>query len=410
MLVLSGENSSVTGESSITVQGNSYYFDSWESPIDSDEDGATLLGDAWGSLLIESSYLDRADFTLQQIESPSDGDGNGDGDGDGETPSDEAPTHHWVFVGGSFDDLSQVVETGGYLASGSYQTTAGTAADRHAETRQLDSPISGSIAISGNHHSSITLDASGTLTADEILWETGSLHIYESSDSLSTINASGTIAAGGLTGTIAYYDHQQTDFLRDLTFDLTSPTLPAIGHGHDLVLSDTRYDQLASGTIQWDDMSGTQWAEIKEHAFLSISVDYIWLDGELLTDQEGSEGDGGGDPEGDGEGNSLGGWQTTTADLVLTVDSSFDIGYDVGNYVTRDGLSGTSEEQAFQRGVDFTSLSIAVTPEAAQTQTHLRTMPRCHRVYHDLLAGDHSLSSTNSEASGPATRSPRLTS
>jgi len=382
VLVLTGDDYTLTGVSSIAAQGDGFYFESWGSPLDSDDDEITLTGNAWGTLLIDYSYNDHFDFDLQPIPAGDGGDGDGGdgeffgdgddesgGDGTSEGPSQDAPTHHWVFIGGSFDDFSRFASTGGYHGTGTYNTTAGIAAAADGETRSLDTPISGTVAIGGNHQSSITLNAKGTITPDEIAWDVGTLHLFASSDSFSMINASGTINDGALTGTINFYEHQQTKFVRDLTFDLTTPDLPATGTGHDFVLSDTQYDQVASGSIGLNDMSGTQWAQVQDHSYLLISVDYIWTNGDPSAggDETGDDDepeDDAGDENNKDDGN-LAGWQVTTADFIVTIDSSFDIGYDVSGFVTRDGLSGISAEKASQSGVGFTLLVMEIRPKAA---------------------------------------------
>ncbi|HBJ38220.1 MAG TPA: hypothetical protein DDZ51_26395, partial [Planctomycetaceae bacterium] len=376
VLVLIGDDYTLSGASAITAQGDGYFFESWAAPLDSDDEEIAVSGNAMGTLLISYSFNDHFDFDLQPIPASKAGEGDdedgeffndGGEDTEADATSDDdsqvASTHQWAFVGGSFDDVSQFVSTGGYQGSGTFNTTAGTAPDRDGQTRSLDTPVSGSVSLGGNHRSSIILNAQGTFTSDAVVWNVGTLELFASSDSFSIIHASGNIQDGLLSGAITYYDNQQTNFLRDLTFDLTAADLPATGHGHDFVLSDTQFDQVANGSVHWDTMAGVQWANLSDHSYLLISVNYKWANGEI-NDRAAEPGD---DNQyySDEADEDTAGWQVTTADFVLTLNSSFDIGYDVNGLDTRDGLHGTVTEKAYQSGADGSTVVLKVRPKAA---------------------------------------------
>lgn len=433
-LVAEGDDHLLTGDFSVTAFGHDFYEDSWQASIDSDEDGITLVGESWGSFILDDSYHVHFDFEVQPVDQQDDGDDGAPDDPDLEPESDaeEDPLpYQWVFVSGSFDFDLQISDSAGYQADGTYQSTAGVAADPDGGSRQLHVPISGTIQVGGNDVASITFSAAGTLTADDVQYDHGTLHLIASSDDFVTIDASGTISSDGLNGQITLYDHFESDYLRQVSFDLTDPDAPGVGHGHDYVLVDTQFDQTAVGTIDIGELSGDQWADVTDHFFLEISVDYEWSDdldassddddshdeepgdGEDPADDDPENDDPDDGPSGDGDQDetddaaTTSGWVSTAASLLLIADNDFDIGYDVTGTIEQDGLEGQASQHAYETGFGFTELEIDVSEDKSEDYfsfSFIQSFENHFEAGHDL-SGDYTsepLSPSEAVLSGTA--------
>ncbi len=357
-IVLDGEDVDISGNSSITASGNYFYDFTWSKPLVIDDATSHITGTTGGSVTQSDHYADFIEFQIGLIPPATPESTEPPVAPPVEPPAE--PTYGWLLIGGTFDDFSESIVKSHYDGSGTYTTTGGSGpAPGGGAGVALNTPITGTISLGGKTKSSITYIASGSFDAVSVTLDIGSLNFHESADSFVDIIASGPINSGGLTGSITIADHFKTDTLRDITFDLTDENLAATGFGHDYVMSDTKFDQLATGTLTSGDLSGSQWANLHDHAFTEIDAHYIWSNGDAQTEAD---------------------WITTTATFTIINDSFSDIGYDISGIVTRDDMTGIATDYAKDTDSNFLKIVITSGTVVEPSFEFISVMEVAHKV------------------------------
>ncbi len=307
-------NWTLSGTANSHDYGNSLYIDTWSAPYSVDDETTDLTGTTSGFTKVNSNYDNSIDFEIALDDSES-------------APED---SYVWNVIGGSILDSFNFTDTTSYNGSGTYSTTAGVGQADEGSQEDLETPISGSITLSGTSTDKYWETYDGTINQDgEVDWTTAEIGTqFDASDTFHR-DADGVIS-GSMTGTITLVDDSFVSSHQLLTIDLI-PDQPVItGESNSTDQSSSSYVQTATGSRTIDDLTGTQHANISDVSSNNSFVGLTWEDS-IEND----------------EGEAVGGWVLDSTDVTASVDSTVDLGYDVSGTMTQENLSGDATQASF---------------------------------------------------------------
>ena len=371
-----------TGNNTVTLWGDSYFFMDWGAPYTHDEDGFDLSGNAGGSTESVANYYDQTTYTLIKaaVDSSEDGsgdDGSGDdgyeyeyeyeyeyddgsdsddtggtGDSSGDPAGDQAYEFRWELTGGAFNDFIQLTDKTHYSASGTYTGNHGVAAGDDGAQASIDAEVTGTVTLSGETEQITSLTLDGTYTPPtvdapdgDVVLNTADLRLYDFVEDKFSLTATGPITpanSGGMTGSVTITSTLDATSESDITFDLIPDTPTGAGTATDDIFIEDTFTQTASGTRTIGDLSGTQWSDVNESSTTDLYREFSWDNS--ITDDEGEK---------------IGGWKLGVVNVTADVDVSSDIGFDVSGTVTIDGLTGT--ETLYSRNEASTVANLTIT-------------------------------------------------